>query len=243
MTRELDTILLSRRPSGDGHIDSGLASVDVRAGRTMRPAGGATITRSRATVHPRTIVRSIRPRRLRQRKGLRRWRDNSSPLRSTSSEARSTMTRSASAPGAIDPFPRRSNRRAGAADASVAIASSASPRGGPSESRILSSVCPPAIPPQAANASSPCFSSGGLGEWSDPIRSTCPSRTVSQRSSTSFSRTDRGRALRDHPDPDRVVLVECEVVRARLARDVDAAGAGLHDEPHRPPAREVDDVK
>jgi len=55
-------------------------------------------------------------------------------------------------------------RRAGASAQRLAIVSSESPRGGPSVSSTRNSVWQPAMPPQAANASSPSLSSGGLGE-------------------------------------------------------------------------------
>ena len=53
----------------------------------------------------------------------------------------------------------------------------------------------------------------------------------------------RRRALRDGPEALGVVLVEDEVMRARLARRVDAAGAGLGDERDPAAGRDVHDVQ
>ena len=70
-----------------------------------------------------------------------------------------------------------------------------------------------------------------------------PWRTRAPQRLDLLALADRRRALRRHPDRDRVLLVEREVVRARLAGDVDAPRSRLGDEPHAGGARDVDDVQ
>ena len=65
-------------------------------------------------------------------------------------------------------------------------------------------VCAPEIPPQTANMSSPRFSSGGPGEWSDATRSTSPPTSSRARSSPARRRiVAAGRTWPRPPAPRR----------------------------------------
>src|SRR3954447_21223239 len=148
------------RAGGDAQV----AHVSPFVGVSRRPLR-ATIWPSWKTVAPRRNVRTTLPRSGRPANGLSLWRSCSvGACRSWTS----TSVRSASAPGCM-PLGRR-NRRAGFVEVSVATFSSVRR---PLSSRSGSSVWQPAIPPQAA-VNSPCFISGGHGEWSEATKAMSP---------------------------------------------------------------------